>query len=107
MRTLKIERMGDVVQGIRLMGDRRNPEPEHVRIMFPGGEVEVVRTTDDDYWVHVRVETELDVREERADCAGQLVDARLDIRGRHANECDAGDFGHPDLYHLAVRVARR
>jgi len=107
MKTLKIEHMGDVVQGIRLRGDKRNPEPEHVRIAFPGGDVDVVRTTDGEYWVHVRVNSAEDVKVSGSELvAGELVDARLDIRGKHASECDVGDFGHHRLYHLAVRVAR-
>jgi hypothetical protein len=105
MRTLAIERMGDEVQGIRLRGTRGcGPEPTHVRIVFPGGDVDVARCDDGSYWIHVRVDSEADVRAESADHAGKLVDARLDIRGKHASECDAGDFGHPELYHLAVRV---
>jgi hypothetical protein len=108
VKTLKVERMGDVVQGIRLRGDPElRPEPEHVRIVFPGGDVDVARTDDGSYWVHVRVDREEDVLGESADVVGQLVDARLDIKGKHASECDAGDFAHPELYHLAVRVARR
>lgn len=106
MKRLTVERMGDVVQGIRLRGNPQNPEPEHVRIVFPGGDVDVVRTQDGDYWVHIRVASPEEVLGEAAEVAGQLVDARLDVRGKHAGECDAGDFAHPELYHLAVRVER-
>ena len=108
MKLLQVERMGDVVQGIRLHGDPKvRPEPEHVRIVFPGGEVDVARTDDGSYWVHVSVNREEDVLTEAAEFAGQLVDARLDVRGKHAADCDAGDFTDPGLYHLAVRVTRR
>lgn len=106
MKTLKVEHMGTAAQGIRLHGDKRNPEPDHVRIVFPGGDVEVVRTEGGDYWVHVRVDGEQDVIAESAAAVGRLVDARLDVRGKCASTCDAGDFANPDLYHLAVRIAR-
>jgi hypothetical protein len=106
VKTLKVESMGDVVQGIRLRGDKRNPEPEHVRIVFPGGDVDVVRTEDGEYWVHVRVDSAEDVLNEAADVAGKLVDARLDIKGKHASQCNPGDFADPGLYHLAVRIGR-
>lgn len=107
MQMRKMERMGDTVQGVRLHGDpTRRPEPETVRVSFPGGDVDVVRCSDGSYWVHVRVDSEADVRSKAADVAGKLVDARLDVRSKHASECDAGDFAHPDLYHLAVRVAQ-
>ncbi len=106
MKTLKVEQMGTKVQGIRLKGDKRSPEPDHVRIVFPGGDVDVVRTTDGEYWIHVRVDGPDDQRANPDVIVGKLVDARLDVRGKHASECDAGDFADPGLYHLAVRVAR-
>ena len=68
--------------------------------MFPGGDVDVVRTADGDYWVHVRVSSGNDVKEESAEVEGKLVDARLDVRGQHASESDVGDFENPGAYHL-------
>lgn len=38
---------------------------------------------------------------------GRLVDAWLDIKGIAVSECNEGDFGHPDLYHVAMRVETR
>lgn len=108
MRRLKVVDFGTEVQGVRLEGDRRNPEPESFRVTFPGGEVDVTRTSDDDYWVHLRVyENEDAVLTDGERVPGQVVDARLDIRGKHASETAVGDFDHPGLYHLAVRVMRR
>ena len=107
MKRLCVQTMGAEVQGIRLRGDRRDPEPTHVRIVFPGGDVDVVRTDDGDYWVHVRVDSEADVAGEAADCAGQLRDARLEIRGKATSDVHVGDFNDSNLYHLAVRVARK
>lgn len=102
MRTLKIKHFGEKVQGIRLDGDRRNPEPESVRVAFPGGDVDVVRTDDGSYWIHVRVDHPSEVVDD--EIAGKLIDARLDIKGKHAADTNPGDFAHPDLYHVAVRV---
>ena len=94
MRRLCVEQMGEVVQGVRLRGDPRNPEPMHFRVVLPFGDVDVARCSDGSYWVHVRID----------EGEGAVTDGRVDLRGRHATECDAGDLGHPDLYHLAVRV---
>lgn len=106
MKRLTVENFGDKVQGVHLKGDRRNPEPESFRVVFPGGDVDVVRTSDDEYWVHVRVNRPEDcVVEEMDRVPGRLVDGRLDISDRHSSEVDAGDFDNPNLYHLAVRVA--
>jgi hypothetical protein len=90
---------GSRVESVSLAGG------SNFRVEFPGGDVDVVGTTDGDYWVHIRVNTP-----ERCDSEnevmGKLVDARLDISGKHAGECDEGDFNHPGLYHLAVRVVQ-
>lgn len=108
MRPLRIERMGTDAQGITLRGDPRSPEPTHVRVAFPGGDVDVVRATDGTYWVHVR-RNRPDDAAVVADGApvGVIEGARLDIEGKPVSESDVGDFAHPGLYHLAVRVGRR
>ncbi len=106
MKKLRVVSFGEEVQGVRLKGDRRNPEPESFRVAIPGGDVDVVRTTDGEYWVHIRVN-------KRGDSGGQfddrefgtIVDARLDIIERHASEVDCGEFADPNLYHVALRVA--
>lgn len=107
---LPVERMGDDAEGIRLVGDPKfRPEPTHVRIVFPGGDVDVARCSDGTYWVHVRVDRERDLvglEGMPGKRAGRIEDARLDIEGVHAADCNAGDFAHPGLYHLAVRVGR-
>lgn len=99
---------GSKVAVVELEFDRTKPEPEHFRIVFPGGDVEVTRTSDCDAWVHVRVNTKEDADvlegERRQGC---IVGARLDIKGKHASESDLGDFENPDLYHLAVRVTTK
>ena len=108
VKRLRIIDFGETVQGVRLDGDRRNPEPESFRVAFPGGDVDIVRTTNDEYWVHVRVNSSEDVtllQDEARVIVGQLVDARLDIRGKHQGDTDVGDFADPGLYHLAVRIA--
>lgn len=109
MKRLRVVDFGTEVQGVELRGDPKSlPEPESVRITFPGGEVDVTRTTDGEYWVHVRVHDSEDVKASDGEKReGALKDARLDIRGKHTSECNAGDFANPGLYHLAVRVGVR
>ena len=50
---LKIEKFGSNCHGVRLVGDIKNPEYDLFLVKFPGGEVEITRTQDGDYWVHV------------------------------------------------------
>lgn len=116
MKTLKVERMGETVQGIRLDGNPKTPEPESVRIVFPGGDVDLVRCDDGSYWVHVRVDSDEDVKtSDRAKRVGRVVDVRVDYRerGHHLDQAHIEaqmtpiDFGTPGPYHLAVRVGHR
>jgi hypothetical protein len=105
MKPLRVEApAGAEVQIVRLHGNPKNPEPVSLRVALPFGDVEITRCSDGTYWVHVRVDSDEDVRGESSDVAGAFQDARIDVRGKHASECAAGDFGHPDAYHVAVRI---
>ena len=101
---LKIKRYGDAVLGVTLEGNRKKPEPIHFRVHLPFGDVDIVRTTDNDYWVHIRKNRADDLAETPRNVEGKFVDARLDLADRHAGQEDLGDFGNPNLYHLAVRL---
>ena len=101
---LKIVSMGEAVLGVKLEGNPKKPEPIHFRVVLPFGDVDIVRCTDNTYWVHIRNNTYQQIAEEAAKQAGVFIDGRIDITGKHSSECDAGDFGHPDMYHMAVRI---
>lgn len=105
MPRLKLESFGTDCEGIRLKGNPKNPEPDHTRIAFPGGDVDVVRCTDGSYWVHIRV-NHIDGDGDPDAVMAEITDARLDIIGRHTSDIDKGDFDADGLYHLAVRVSR-
>lgn len=103
---LKIRSMGEHVLGVQLEGNPKKPEPIHFRVVLPFGDVDIVRTTDNDYWVHVRCNHQnhgMFVPDE--DITGKFVDARIDLLSKHASETNKGDFGHKDMYHMAVRIA--
>lgn len=105
MKTLQVVRThGDVVQAVELRGDPWYPEPETFRVALPFSDVDVVRCTDGSYWIHVRVDSEQQVREEAAERAGAILEAWIDAHGKHAGDCSPGDIGHPDAYHVAIRV---
>jgi hypothetical protein len=105
---LKITSFGQSAEGIALSGNPESGEPDHVRITFPGGCVEVTRATDGnnpDYWVHVLVNHPKDGMNVAGETLnGKLVDGRLDIHGKHAADVNVGDFENPDVYHVAVRI---
>jgi hypothetical protein len=104
---LKIERFGQSAEGIRLSGNRKACEPDHVRIAFSGGDVEVVRAKDGDcpdYWVHIRVNRRDEIDPDEG-MAADICDARLDQSDKPSSEANMGDFNRPALYHLAGHPA--
>ena len=103
---LKIKPMGTNVLGVKLEGNPNKPEPIHFRVTLPFGDVDIVRCTDNTYWVHVRVEHENSLQQYLNKPIGKFIDARIDLTSKHASECNAGDFGHPDMYHMAVRIGK-
>ncbi len=62
-----------------LGGKETKPEKAYTIIRFPGGDVEIARTSDGNYWVHVAV-----TKPDSAEClcngepAGQILDSRTD-----------------------------
>ncbi len=107
---LKIEQLGDSVQGVRLLGDPRKPEHESFRLEFPGGVVDLQRCTDGSYWVHVLCnQRELVIDREGPDSGAiysRFSEARLHSTNKHTSEADLGDFENPGLYDVALRVVR-
>jgi hypothetical protein len=117
---LKLRSMGDHVIGVELEGNPKKPEPEHFRVMFPGGDVDIVRTTDNDYWVHLRVDRPQDGDDPERTDWGRIVDARVDSLKQHAHvtklylkqgdefvpieEALEDDILQGLIAHLAVRV---
>ena len=102
---LRIEQFGTKAMGVELLGDPSQPEPEHFRVIFPGGEVDITRCDDGSHWVHVRrnmpTDTEVVTGDRRP---GVVLDGRQDVTDKHASECHAGELDNPQLEHLAVRI---
>ena len=100
---LKIKKMGDNVLGVKLEGNPSKPEPIHFRVVLPFGDVDIVRCSDNSYWVHTRINHAQDGYGPH-DINGKFIDGRIDIRGKHASDTNPGDFAHPDAYHVALKV---
>uniref|UniRef100_A0A6M3IMG9 Uncharacterized protein n=1 Tax=viral metagenome TaxID=1070528 RepID=A0A6M3IMG9_9ZZZZ len=101
---LKIKSMGTNVLGVVLEGNPKKTEPIHFRVVLPFGDVDIVRTTNNEYRIHTRINRPND-GDDPYRAFGKFTDARIDIIGKHAADCNAGDFKHPDMYHQAVRIA--
>lgn len=66
MKQAKIVKSSDAVTVI-FKGDITNPEPQTGIIKFPGGHVEVTRTTDNQYWAHISIGHKTWVTDSRID----------------------------------------
>jgi hypothetical protein len=101
---LKIKQFGDAVSGVILEGNPAKPEPIHFRVVLPFGDVDIVRCTDNSYWVHVRTNTVEDTIAVDTRKVGKFVDARIDLTNEHADNSRAIQFQDPNMNHLAVRI---
>jgi hypothetical protein len=84
-----------------LLGDPKHPESAEHIIEFPGGAIQVARTSDGEYWAHIIVNrgfagADGDGRES---ARGEVVDARIDSA---AGVVDVPHSGN--LTQIAVRV---
>lgn len=66
MARIKVVHSDDAVM-VEFKGNPKNPEPSTAVIKFPGGHVEVSRTSDGRYWAHLEVVE-----------AGNVDDSRID-----------------------------
>lgn len=53
--TAQVAQLGRAPKRILLLGDKARPESAQHVIEFPGGAVEVSRTTEGEYWAHILV----------------------------------------------------
>ncbi len=96
MKTYKIQNYGTNAQGITVTGNPHNQEPELIIIKLPFGEVEITRTTDNNYWVHVANKKDSITNEYH----GQLKDLRIDSTDPDKSKY----FENVEGQHLAVLV---
>lgn len=78
--TAKVSMLGTAARRITLLGDKtKRPEAAQHVIEFPGGAIEVSRTSDGNYWVHILVNRGqvIDDVEGRQSAVGQVIDSRI------------------------------
>ena len=78
--TSKNYQISKAPQRIELLGDKqRRPESAQHIIEFPGGAIEVSRTSLGCYWVHILIHqgTPIDDADGYKECRGEIVDSRI------------------------------
>jgi len=85
---------------LHIEGNPEKPEAAHAgMIKFPGGNVNVTRTTEGKYWVHICVnlpETGFFIQGDTI--PGKFVGGRMDVVGKGVVDI------HPDADHLAFLI---
>lgn len=88
---------------ITLHGNPKKPESATHIIEFPGGSIEVSRTTEGDYWAHIAVNKGQIIQDCNGFYAanGHVIGARLDRTEGQVEDIPK----HGTIQHLAVRIA--
>jgi hypothetical protein len=84
-----------------LLGNPATPESAEHIIEFPGGAIQVARTSNGEYWAHIIVNRGFDGADGdgRESARGEIVDARIDSAAGVVDVPHAGN-----LTQIAVRV---
>ncbi len=73
---------------------------EHI-IIFPGGSISVCRTTENEYWAHIEVNTgQVIANTVRGSKRGKIITGRLDYDAKAGGQ----DIECTNLNHLAVKI---
>jgi len=95
---------GEAPARIELLGDKtKRPEPAQHIIEFPGGAIELSRTSDGNYWAHILVNRDWAVSDVPGfrHCQGEVVASRLCHGGRSGVDPIPAE---QDLCQLAVLI---
>src|SRR5579859_3930515 len=84
--TVKSYQIGNAPKQIKLFGDKkRKPESSAHIIEFPGGAIELSRTSDGNYWAHIIANRDhtVDDCEGLVSAFGEIVGSRIDYEFPH------------------------
>lgn len=102
--TAKAWTIGSAPKRIALLGDKtKRPESAQHIIEFPGGAVELTRTTDGHYWAHIIINRRAFAGNDGNGlnaARGEVIDARLEKQ----SGCVEGIDGHECIEQIAVLV---
>lgn len=99
----KIVRSDDATTVI-IGGDKRNPEPTHLIVQFPGGYVEIARCQDGSYWVHTHRNTEACQATDKV--PGAVIGSRVDWSPEFAAERQIPQLpAQEEIRGMSLRIA--
>ena len=90
-----------------LFGDpNKKIEKDTTMILFPGGSIEIARTLENEYWVHLSTRNSL--HEGGATQQGVITEARVNAEERYCNETNEvlkKELGQKDINHIAFKMS--
>lgn len=91
---------------IELKGNPKNPESAEHIIIFPGGSISVCRTSNNEYWAHMEVNTDEVIPDTvRQSKPGRVVDTRID---RTFGNGTIEEVSDPEtIRHIAIRISTK
>jgi len=89
---------------ILVKGNPKSPEPQTTAIKFPGGQVEVTRTTDNLYWVHISMDDDAAVKDSRIDFKFEEYQERVQKRLKEDGKVIANIVDYDKVQHMALLV---
>lgn len=61
-------------------GDKNNPEPIHQIIIFPGGQIELTRCSDNEqYWIHIHLNEDTKITDSRQAYSHEIYQKRMNM----------------------------
>ena len=105
MARAKVVHSEDAV-AIIFAGDKSTPEPSEARILFPGGDIGVTRTSDGNYWAHFDIERGRHVTPDMPghEHRGEIVDARIDKENEHTSADSGAPLMDQHIEHVAILI---
>ena len=73
-------------------------------VHFPGGHIEISRTSNNEYWAHISVHRPDSPGALPSDMFGEVVDARIDARGHYPEQKVMEELSHVEFEHIAIRI---
>ncbi len=98
---------GTHVNTFKIKGDPKNPEKAQTILLFPGGALELTRTSDNEYWAHIMVNSEGQVDPDIGYVntkGGKVVDARLDYNFENPPREQEIIPDLDKLKHIAIKI---
>ena len=106
--TCSVHQLGKAPKKIQLFGDKKKPEPAQHVIEFPGGAIEVTRTTDGNYWAHILINRDWADSDQagKQSALGEIVGSRIGYKVAGGNVIEIPDQSAVEQIAVLIKPVR-